>query len=378
MLLPLLLGQGGGSPQQDLTQATRFDNSGQFFAPTVTRGAVGLTPSLYTNSQTFYDVSVAAGGTSLAPGLTDNTQTFYSATLAATYSLTPSLYSNAGEFYAAKVDQTLSAGLYDNSQSFYAPSVGVGSVSITPGLLTNSQTFYTSVIEVFGGVQQVDSPYYENSNTFYSPKTTYGLKTLDHVESGWVESGWVSWSNFNSSQFFSGAVFEPKGLTADAICTADAIYITADGRKALRADSLAKVDSASITADGFAPCGEVTPVVPVSTGGPGKSRRVYLERDGQILVFAKPALAAAYIEAEKASEVTEVKVKAKRHKPKVKQVQPEAVIQIDVLQVLAEKYALPSVGPLLKNYEYEAVLNLYLQAQIMQEEEDIEILLLAA
>lgn len=116
-----------------------------------------------------------------------------------------------------------------------------------------------------------------------------------------------------------------------------------------------------------------------SASSPNRSRRVYIERDGQILVFAKPALAAAYIEAEKAQSVVETTTKLpKRLKPKTKVVQPEAVIEIDVLSILVEKYQLPDVNQYIKNHDYEAILNLYLQAQIMQEEEDIEILLLAA
>ena len=118
-----------------------------------------------------------------------------------------------------------------------------------------------------------------------------------------------------------------------------------------------------------------------SASSPNRTRRVYLERDGQILVFAKPALAAAYIEAEKAQEVVvETTTKLpKRLKLKKKEVQqPEAVIEIDVLSMLVEKYQLPDLAPKLASHDYEAILTLYLQAQIMQEDEDIELLLLAA
>lgn len=67
------------------------------------------------------------------------------------------------------------------------------------------------------------------------------------------------------------------GRTADAVCTADAKYLTADGRVAIRADALITADSARVTADGYVPCGDVTPVVPPSVvevyGGGGKVRR---------------------------------------------------------------------------------------------------------
>jgi hypothetical protein len=58
-----------------------------------------------------------------------------------------------------------------------------------------------------------------------------------------------------------------SGLTADATCTADALYITADGRKALRADALVTADSGSFTADGWYPCGGTVNYTLTAQGG---------------------------------------------------------------------------------------------------------------
>jgi hypothetical protein len=123
-------------------------------------------------------------------------------------------------------------------------------------------------------------------------------------------------------------------------------------------------------------------------GGPGghrkkkeerpKSKRVYIERDGKILVFAKPTYAAEFIAAEKAEKAQEATVTKKvTRKPVVKKVEPETVIEIDVLRVLAEKYELTGVTESVRNHDYETLLALHIHAMIMQEEEDIEILLMA-
>ncbi len=111
-----------------------------------------------------------------------------------------------------------------------------------------------------------------------------------------------------------------------------------------------------------------------------RPKRVYIERDGQILVFAKPSHAAEFIAAEKATvapSVIEPKVRKLRTQ-KLKPSVPETVIQIDVLEILAQKYTLGNASALLANHDYEALLALHIHAMIMQDEEDIELLLLGA
>lgn len=119
-------------------------------------------------------------------------------------------------------------------------------------------------------------------------------------------------------------------------------------------------------------------------GSKGKSRkRVYVEREGRILVFDKPAQAAAYIEAEKvleASRKAEAPKLKKIKRKQVKAVEPALEIQIDVLEVLAKKYALDYQDSL-KTHDFESILSIYIEAQLraeMEDEEEIEILLMAA
>jgi len=67
---------------QSLTQATRFDSSQSFYGPTVARGAVDLTPSLYTNEQAFFASTLGVGAVALTPSLFANSSAFYEATVA--------------------------------------------------------------------------------------------------------------------------------------------------------------------------------------------------------------------------------------------------------------------------------------------------------
>lgn len=185
------------------------------------------------------------------------------------------------------------------------------------------------------------------------------------MASAWGDSWGTAWGDS-----FGEQSIDPNRLrgTARGTCTVSG-YLTGTGEGFISGTAIGtSTTTANLT------------YTQVQQGGSGKSRRVYIERDGQILVFAKPALAAAYIEAEKAQSVVETTTKLPKRlvKPKAKVVQPEAVIEIDVLGILVEKYQLPDVNQYIKNHDYEAILSLYLQAQIMQEEDDLEILLLAA
>jgi hypothetical protein len=117
------------------------------------------------------------------------------------------------------------------------------------------------------------------------------------------------------------------------------------------------------------------------TGGPGRrSRRVYVEQDGEILVFPNATHAASYIAAQKEAEKVEqepAKVVQLRQKPKQKPKQPETVIRIDVLEVLAAKFAVP-VDTALETHDYDRLTAIYHHLMMLQDEEDVELLLLAA
>lgn len=115
-----------------------------------------------------------------------------------------------------------------------------------------------------------------------------------------------------------------------------------------------------------------------------RSKRVYLERDGRVLVFATPSRAAAWIAAERAQEVvrptTRTKVSAKPLKPRTERLrEPEQVVEIDALAKLIDQFRMPDdLTALIERNEYAAMVALYKQAMDRLEEEDIELLLLAA
>ena len=122
------------------------------------------------------------------------------------------------------------------------------------------------------------------------------------------------------------------------------------------------------------------------SGGVGhkRSKRVYLERDGQILVFAKPTHAAEYLAYEKARNQPVIdfqkpaKDKARPHQVKPTHA-PETSFRLDVLQYLVKQYQLNDViEQLIAQREYEALLSLYQLAIKRRDEDDIELLLLAA
>lgn len=111
------------------------------------------------------------------------------------------------------------------------------------------------------------------------------------------------------------------------------------------------------------------------------SKRVYIERDGQILIFEKPAHAAAYISAEKAAEVpADVPKKSlpKRLQAKVASIKQPEVIQLDILALLAVKFAVPEWQTAVQQHDYEALYQLHQHLLMLQDEEDVELLLLAA
>ncbi|MGL4649242.1 MAG: immunoglobulin domain-containing protein [Caldilineaceae bacterium] len=117
----------GGSG--NLTQTSRFDNAQTFYAPTVTPGAVTLSPGRYDNAQTFY-----------APTVTSTV--------------------------------TLSPARLDNAQAFYAPTVTPGAVTLSPGRYDNAQTFYGPVVTLEGGAQTLLPARLDNTQIFYGPTVT--------------------------------------------------------------------------------------------------------------------------------------------------------------------------------------------------------------
>ena len=163
---------------RDTTQfltPSRFDNTNQFFTPTVTRGAVTLTQNArFNNGNTFYspDVTQTGGVQTLNPSLYTNTNTFYTATVTSTYTLTPARYDNTNTFFAPTVNRgaiTLSPALYDNTNTFYTATVTRGAVTLAPALYTNTNTFYTATVTT---TKTLTPARYDNTNTFYTATVT--------------------------------------------------------------------------------------------------------------------------------------------------------------------------------------------------------------
>lgn len=108
----LLFFKGGGSGTQNLAPGL-YTNSNQFFAATVTRGAVTLAPARYDNNQAFYAPTVAPGTVTLLPGRYDNVQDFYSPIVTqagGTQFLLPGLVVNNNQFFTATVSQVVQGG----------------------------------------------------------------------------------------------------------------------------------------------------------------------------------------------------------------------------------------------------------------------------
>lgn len=143
-----------GAASQTLTQSATFTDADTFYTPTVTPGAVTLSPSLYSDADTFY-----------TPSVTQN---------AGTQSLTQSSrFDDADTFYAASISQ--SAGTQSLAQSatftdgdtFYTPSVSVGAVTLLPALFTDADAFYTPTVTQASPQTLTQSAVFENGNIFF-------------------------------------------------------------------------------------------------------------------------------------------------------------------------------------------------------------------
>jgi hypothetical protein len=111
-----------------LTQATRATFSSTFYAPTVGRGTVTLTPARFNNAQTFHAAVVGRGAVGLTPARFDNADAFYAPTV-------------------GRGAVALLPGLFTNSSVFYAPVVGRGAINLSPGYLVDGDTIYSPVAQ---------------------------------------------------------------------------------------------------------------------------------------------------------------------------------------------------------------------------------------
>jgi adhesin HecA-like repeat protein len=187
-------------PPQDLTQASRLDNTQAFYAATLTQlpPAQSLTPGLFTNTQSFYAAEVIQPGPPQELVQTDvvyNTsalwddftwdsfvwdgQVFYPASISQPDTISPPLVVNNQTFYAATITTgavVLQPSLLTNAQTFYDPTVTRGAVTLAPGLLTNNQAFYAATV-TRGAVTLLPSRL-DNAQSFYGATITRGAVTL--------------------------------------------------------------------------------------------------------------------------------------------------------------------------------------------------------
>ena len=114
-----------------------------------------------------------------------------------------------------------------------------------------------------------------------------------------------------------------------------------------------------------------------------ESRRVYLKRGKQILLFNNVAEADNYEEAERIANEAIAKAQSKRAvkrlKAKVIQVAPPVeTIDTGVLVDLLSAYQMPiNLPQLMAEQDYSQLAQIYLRLREQQEEEDLEVLLLA-
>ena len=112
-----------------------------------------------------------------------------------------------------------------------------------------------------------------------------------------------------------------------------------------------------------------------------ESRRVYLKRGKQILLFNNAAEADNYEEAERIANEAIAKAQSKRAvkrlKAKVIQVAPPVeTIDTGVLVDLLSAYQI-NLPQLMAEQDYSQLAQIYLRLREQQEEEDLEVLLLA-
>jgi len=127
---------------------------------------------------------------------------------------------------------------------------------------------------------------------------------------------------------------------------------------------------------GFFGGGTPTPQAPVG-GGVRKKRRIYLERDKQILLFESQEQLNAYLDYEQSREVKRPK-KAKQAK-QVKQVKPVKPVVVDLPKL--QEYVVVTKQPenvfeLLESRDYEILLDIYDAYTRWLDEQDVEVILL--
>ena len=113
------------------------------------------------------------------------------------------------------------------------------------------------------------------------------------------------------------------------------------------------------------------------------SRKWYVRRGKKIHLFSSGSDADAFIEAQEQADKAIAEAQntsrraRKRLREKIVTVDPIQTVDIDLLSKAVEYFSLPPLPDLLAQQDFERVMQIMAMAQEMQDEEEIELLLLA-
>lgn len=113
------------------------------------------------------------------------------------------------------------------------------------------------------------------------------------------------------------------------------------------------------------------------------SRKWYVRRGKKIHLFSSGSDADAFIEAQEQADkaIAEAQKTSRRARKRLREkivtVDPIQTVDIDLLSKAVEYFSLPPLPDLLAQQDFERVMQIMAMAQEMQDEEDLEMLLLA-
>lgn len=230
-----------------------FTNSATFHTPTITTGAVGLTPSLYSDGDTFnahtalsvyaltaslhtnagsFYVPAVAVINDLVPSLFSDGDTFHSATVATgPVNLAPSLYSDADAFHAPTAVSTylITPSLFSDADAFPSATVTPGSVGLTPSLFADGDTFYSATVAL--AAVDLQPPLYADADSFHAATVaaTYSLTPALLSDGDSFYTSVVSATYSLSSALLSDAdTFYAASVAAGPVGLGPSLYSDAD------------------------------------------------------------------------------------------------------------------------------------------------------
>ena len=210
---PKLVIEAGGSPQ-GITGAL-YTNSNTFYGATVGRGTVTITGALVSNAQTFYAATVGRGAVDIAGALFSNAPAFYGATVTrGSVDIAGALFTNSLAFYGATITTgavIISGELFANGQTFYGATLSPGAVGITGALFENTNVFYAATVAGEAATQDIAGELVTNVSVFYG----VALTTSNEIQG-------ALYANDNT---FFGATIEGGG-TETAVTSAGRHYGT--------------------------------------------------------------------------------------------------------------------------------------------------------